>query len=144
MNPMAGKQNHLFLLEVDRENLVEDSIAKIVTLNKSKNCDPLTLPIEVRFKGEPGIDEGGVRKEYFELVMKELFSTTYGMFKVNEETQMYWFNGESPCMPLFFELVGTLMGIAMYNDCHIEVPLVSCIYKILLGGKPDFDDLAHW
>ena len=62
----------MFLLEVDRENLVEDSIAKIVTLNKSKNCDPLTLPIEVRFKGEPGIDEGGVRKEYFELVMKEL------------------------------------------------------------------------
>ena len=115
-----------------------------MTLNKQKNLDPLTLPIEVRFKGEPGIDEGGVRKEYFELVMKELFSSTYGMFKCNEDSQMYWFNGESAEMPLNFELVGTLMGIAMYNDCHIEVPLVSVIYKFLLGGKPDFEDLAHW
>ena len=102
------------------------------------------MPIEVRFKGEPGIDEGGVRKEYFELVMKELFSITYGMFKINEDTQMYWFNGESPVMNLNFELVGTLMGIAMYNNCHLEVPLVCVTYKILLSGKPNFDDLAHW
>jgi hypothetical protein len=47
--------------------------------------DPLKLPLTVRFKGEPGIDEGGLSKEYFKLIMAELFSEKYGMFKHNTE-----------------------------------------------------------
>lgn len=49
------------------------------------NRDPLKLPISIRFAGEPGIDEGGVRKEYFQLLIKELLSPNYGMFKYNED-----------------------------------------------------------
>jgi ubiquitin-protein ligase E3 A len=30
--------------------------------------------------GEPGIDEGGVRKEFFQLLIKNLFDPQYGMF----------------------------------------------------------------
>jgi ubiquitin-protein ligase E3 A len=55
--------------------------------------DPLKMPISIRFEGEPGIDQGGVRKEYFSLVIKELLSPNYGMFKYNEDVQLYYFNG---------------------------------------------------
>ena len=54
-----------FLLEISRENILDDSLQKIVHLKHSEGRDPLKLPISLRFAGEPGIDEGGVRKEYF-------------------------------------------------------------------------------
>ncbi len=55
--------------------------------------DPLKLPLKTEFENEPGIDMGGVMKEYFSLIMKELFNPQYGMFKFNEDVQLYWFNG---------------------------------------------------
>ena len=76
--------------------------------------------------------------------MEELFSAKYGMFKYNEDVQMYWFNGQTFETNLNFELVGTLLGIAMYNSCNIEVPLAPVIYKLILGGKANLEDMTFW
>ena len=57
-----------FLLEIDRADIMEECLSKIINMNYDKKkgqIDPLSLPIEVRFKNEPGIDEGGVRKEFY-------------------------------------------------------------------------------
>lgn len=94
--------------------------------------DPLKLPLRVEFKGEPGIDMGGVAKEYFSLVVKELFNPLLGMFKVNEDVQLYWFNGATFEPNVNFELVGTLMGLAIYNNLFIDLPLAHACYKLLL------------
>ena len=53
----------------------------------------MKLPLRITFEKEPGIDVGGVRKEFFSLIMKELFNLEFAMFKFNEDTQLYWFNG---------------------------------------------------
>ena len=106
--------------------------------------DPLKLPLMVRFAGEPGIDEGGVRKEYFSLIMKEICNQQYGMFNYNEDTQLYWINGLTFEMNINFELVGTLMGIAIYNNTFIDLPFPTAAYKILLDEKPTMDDLVQW
>ena len=34
----------------------------------------------VEFEGEPGIDEGGVSKEFFQIVFEEIFNPDYGEF----------------------------------------------------------------
>ena len=54
-----------FLLEITRETILDESLQKIVHLKPMDCKDPLKLPISIRFANEPGIDEGGVRKEYF-------------------------------------------------------------------------------
>jgi hypothetical protein len=36
----------------------------------------------VSFVEEEGIDAGGLRREYFQLLMDKLFSPDYGMFRV--------------------------------------------------------------
>ena len=33
------------------------------------------------FDGEEGVDAGGVRKEYFQVMMRELLDPNYGMFR---------------------------------------------------------------
>ena len=103
--------------------------------------DPLKLPINIRFSGEPGIDEGGVRKEYFMLVVQELISPKYGMFKFNEDVQLYWFNGATLEPPIYFELIGVLMGIAIYNNTFIDLPFPYACFKILIDEEPNIDDL---
>ena len=74
-----------FLLEISRDNILDDSLQKIVNAKPVQDHDVLKLPVSIRFSGEPGIDEGGVRKEYFQLVVKQLLSPNYGMFRYNED-----------------------------------------------------------
>jgi hypothetical protein len=35
-------------------------------------------PLKVVFDNEEGIDEGGVRKEYYQIMMKQLLDPNYG------------------------------------------------------------------
>ena len=98
----------------------------------------------IRFANEPGIDEGGVRKEYFSLIMKQIISEQYGMFRFKEDAQLYWINGMTFEMNINFELVGTLMGIAIYNNTFIDMPFPRAAYKMLLDQEPNLDDLAQW
>ena len=37
-------------------------------------------PLKVKFAGEQGIDQGGVKKEFFMLLLRQLFDLNYGMF----------------------------------------------------------------
>ena len=51
-------------MEVRRDNILDDSLEKLVKVLPIGGKDPLKLPMKVEFKNEPGIDVGGVRKEY--------------------------------------------------------------------------------
>jgi len=133
-----------FLLEISRENILDDSLTKIVHLKSVDGHDPLKMPISIRFSNEPGIDEGGVRKEYFSLVVKELLSPGYAMFKFNEDVQLYYFNGQTLEPNIYFELIGNLMGIAVYNNTFIDLPFPRACYKVLIDQEPDLDDLRQW
>ena len=44
-----------------------------------KGSKDLFKPLRVHFIGEDGIDAGGVKKEFFQLLMTELLSPDYGM-----------------------------------------------------------------
>jgi ubiquitin-protein ligase E3 A len=80
------EQNFYLSLAVDRNNLVEDSLNGLL-----KSSKDLKKPLKVKFKGEPGIDAGGVQKEFFQLLVRELFDVHFGMFDYNEESRLYWF-----------------------------------------------------
>lgn len=54
----------------------------------------------------PGVDEGGVSKEFFQLIVEQLFNIDYGMFTVDEETRSYWFNQNSFENDAQFSLIG--------------------------------------
>ena len=41
--------------------------------------------MKVVFKGEAGIDEGGLTREFLLLIVKEIFDPNLGMFKYNPD-----------------------------------------------------------
>jgi hypothetical protein len=121
-----------YLMEVHRDKILDDSLEKLVKCKLFGNKDPLKLPMKVQFHNEPAIDVGGVIKEYLSLVGKEVFNPNLGMFKFNEDVQLYWFNGATFEPNVNFELVGTLMGLAIYNNMFIDMPMAHACYKLLL------------
>ena len=54
------------------------------------------------------------------------------MFTVYEESRLHWFNGSTFEANQKFELIGKLMGIALYNQNILELNMPIACYKKLL------------
>lgn len=57
----------------------------------------LSCVLQVIFVGEEAVDAGGVRKEFFLLIMRELLDPKYGMFRYYEESRLIWFSDKVGC-----------------------------------------------
>ena len=125
MNAGAFDLNPYLVLKVNRNNLIPDTLQKLVSggLNLKKQ-------LKVVFIGEPGIDEGGVRKEFFQLIIKELFDPNYGMFTQNNR-RLFWFNGMSAECNVNFELIGIVTGLAISNNVILDMQFPMALYKML-------------
>lgn len=54
------------------------------------------------------------------------------MFNYNDKERLYWFNGLTHEPNVNFELIGIMMGLAIYNNIILDVPLPMVCYKKLL------------
>lgn len=137
----GGDDNGPYLvLKVERNNLIMSTLSKLV----SGSITNYKKPLKVVFEGEPGIDEGGVRKEFFQLIIKELFDPNFGMFIYNEKKRIYWFNGNSIEPNINFEMIGIVTGLAIYNNIILDMHFPLALYKLLLDQQPTLEDLKEW
>ncbi|KAI5073199.1 hypothetical protein GOP47_0011212 [Adiantum capillus-veneris] len=124
------------VLRVRRTHLIHDTLGQL-------NVDRINYkkPLKVVFEGEEGVDEGGITKEFFQLLCRELFNVDYGMFTYNEETRNFWFNSNSMESESTFELVGIILGLGIYNNVILDVHLPLVVFKRLLGLRPQLSDV---
>ncbi|CAL8257158.1 unnamed protein product [Lota lota] len=137
--PVVESVNPCLILIVRRENIVEDTME---VLRKSKNVD-YKKPLKVIFVGEEAVDAGGVRKEFFLLIMRELLDPKYGMFRYHEESRLIWFSNKTFEDIDLFHLIGVICGLAIYNLTIVELNFPVALYKKLLKRSPTLDDLKE-
>ncbi|XP_030060680.1 putative E3 ubiquitin-protein ligase HECTD2 [Microcaecilia unicolor] len=119
----------LFLnIKVRRMHLVSDSLDEL----RRKRAD-LKKKLKVTFVGEAGLDMGGLTKEWFLLLVRQIFHTDCGMFSYHNDSRCYWFNSFKSDNYAEFRLVGTLMGLALYNSITLDIRFPPCCYKKLLS-----------
>ncbi|CAB4065002.1 Zinc finger SWIM domain-containing protein 6,Zinc finger SWIM domain-containing protein 5,Zinc finger SWIM domain-containing protein 4,Probable E3 ubiquitin-protein ligase HERC4 [Lepeophtheirus salmonis] len=99
-NPGFGEpEAYSFLnLVVDRNNLVQTTLAIV---NQLSPVD-LKKPLRVKFTDEEAEDAGGVKKEFFLLLIREITDPKYGMFKKYDDG-VIWFSSscfEEPIVEL--------------------------------------------
>ncbi|XP_045467862.1 probable E3 ubiquitin-protein ligase HERC4 isoform X2 [Harmonia axyridis] len=130
--------NQYLFLNVSRESLVEDALREL------QSVDPADLrkPLKVKFYGEEAEDAGGVSKEFFMLLLREILSPKFGMFKEYEETRAIWFS-DSGLMEdgNNFMLIGIICGLAIYNFTIINIPFPLALYKKLLEESVGLVDM---
>ena len=54
------------------------------------------------------------------------------MLVYNEETRTFWFNGHSIETEVEFQLMGQMLGLAIYNGAQLSVRFPLVVYKKLL------------
>ena len=71
----AWEDGHIKLV-VRRQYLLLDSVDAVMSLGR----DDLRKRWRIEFLGEPGIDAGGVSREWFELVTEQIFDPAFGLW----------------------------------------------------------------
>lgn len=141
-NPFAAQMDQYFaylFLEINRETIIEDTLNYFVREDVN-----FRKPLRIKFIGELGVDEGGVQKEFFQLLIRKLFDPAYTMFTYNQESRMLWFNGNTFEANVKFELLGILLGIAIYNQNILDLHLPMACFKKLLDIQPTLSDLHEY
>jgi ferric iron reductase protein FhuF len=71
---LAALIHPFFVMLIDREKILQTTLSQIM----AESDEGLTKPLRVIFMNEEAIDEGGVRKELFQLLVSQLFSLEFG------------------------------------------------------------------
>ncbi|ORY86772.1 hypothetical protein BCR37DRAFT_123533 [Protomyces lactucae-debilis] len=101
--------------------------------------------LNIRFAGEEGVDAGGVTREWFQVLARQMFDPNYALFvPVNADRNTYHPNklsGINPEHLSFFKFVGRIVGKALYDgrllDCHFSRP----VYRKMLGKNVSLKDM---
>ncbi|XP_066246881.1 ubiquitin-protein ligase E3A isoform X2 [Euwallacea similis] len=144
LQAVTGQPSNPYLrLKVRRDNIIDDALVELEMISM-ENPNDLKKQLVVEFEGEQGIDEGGVSKEFFQLVIEEIFNPDYAMFTVQNETQTVWFNPTSFESTAQFTLIGIVLGLAIYNNIILAVNFPMVLYRKLMGRQGSFEDLVDW
>ncbi|KAI8823394.1 uncharacterized protein EV422DRAFT_565344 [Fimicolochytrium jonesii] len=123
-------------LHIRRNNLIEDSLNQL----QSRHFD-LKKKLRIEFMNEDGVDAGGLTKEWFLLLVRDLFDPQYGMFIYEEDSNLCWFNPASFENTEEFRLVGIILGLAIHNSNILDIHFPLACYKKLLDQPTDIEDL---
>lgn len=146
------KLNQYLVLKIRRECLVEDSL-KGVSEVVGSGGEEIKKGLRIEFKGEEGIDAGGLRKEWFLLLVRDVFNPDHGkllrilflqssqlivigMFSYDDDSQFCYFNPNSFETTDQFFLVGVVLGLAIYNSTILDVALPPFAFRKLLAAGP--------
>ncbi|XP_078046235.1 HECT and RLD domain containing E3 ubiquitin ligase 4 isoform X1 [Augochlora pura] len=127
------------ILNVSRDKIVGDTLTEL----SHYDSNDLKKPLRVKFHGEEAEDQGGVRKEFFMLLLREILDPKYGMFKQYDETRVIWFSEDSFEDENMYFLIGILCGLVIYNFIIIDLPFPLALYKKLLQEPVSLIDIKE-
>lgn len=144
-----GVNNPYLQIEVRRSHVVRDALFQL----QGKSNSDLKKQLRITFAGEEGIDEGGIQKEFFQIISKEIFHPSSGLFRYNEgkrclilESRTTFFSCWEPNtmekeMLDEYNLLGKLLGLAFYNGIALDINFTPALYKKLLKMQVEIEDL---
>jgi hypothetical protein len=128
-------------VQVRRENLLGDSFSQIMSLDPNL----LARRLRIVFVDEPGIDAGGLLREWCTLITQQLFDPQFGLFYLQGNDAGYTINPISGlCNGLhlkYFRFAGRFIGKAILEHQTIPAHLSLPILKHILSVPISFSDL---
>lgn len=101
--------------------------------------------LEVNFKGESGIDAGGVTREWYQVLSRQMFNPDYALFTpvASDETTFHP-NRTSYINPehlSFFKFIGKIIGKAIFDNSFLDCHFSRAVYKRILGKSVSLKDM---
>uniref|UniRef100_A0A8C7ZNU7 E3 ubiquitin-protein ligase n=1 Tax=Oryzias sinensis TaxID=183150 RepID=A0A8C7ZNU7_9TELE len=132
-----------FELKVKRNEVLEDSYRRIVSV---KTPDLLKARLWIEFVGEKGLDYGGVSREWFYLISKEMFNPYYGLFEYSAtDNYTLQINPNSGLCNedhlSYFKFIGRVAGMAVFHGKLLDAFFIRPFYKMVLQKPIILQDL---
>ncbi|XP_022911750.1 E3 ubiquitin-protein ligase Nedd-4 isoform X7 [Onthophagus taurus] len=132
-----------FEIKVRRTHILEDSYRVISSVSRPDN---LKTKLWVEFEAEVGLDYGGLAREWFFLLSKEMFNPYYGLYEYsamdNYTLQINPASGMCNEEHLnYFKFIGRVAGLAVYHGKLLDAFFIRPFYKMMLGKSIDLKDM---
>ncbi|XP_065315888.1 ubiquitin-protein ligase E3A-like isoform X2 [Gordionus sp. m RMFG-2023] len=128
--------------KVRRTHLIQDSLSNLEIIVE-ENPEHLKKQLIVEFEDETGHDQGGLSKEFFQLIIEQIFNQDYGMFVYEQGSQCFWFNSQPFENWSEYYLIGTIIGLAIYNGIILDIKFPPVLYSKLYGNPGTLEDLQQ-
>lgn len=129
------------LLEIERDNLLHNSCEQLLWATP----DQLHQSLRIKFANEPGVDAGGLVREWFTLMTKEVFDDTTGLFYRSGNGDGLMINPASAEASvdhlMYYQAIGRFIGRALFEGILIDAHLALPVCKHILGIPITFSDL---
>ncbi len=137
LRPIPG-QCHI---KVRRTHIFEDAYAEIMR----QQPNDLKKRLMINFDNEPGLDYGGLSREFFFLLSHEMFNPFYCLFEYsahdNYTLQINPNSGINPEHLNYFKFIGRVLGLAIFHRRFLDAYFIVSFYKMILNKKITLADL---
>ncbi|KAK2854067.1 hypothetical protein Q5P01_006728 [Channa striata] len=132
-----------FEMKLRRNTVLEDSYRRILSV---KRPDLLKARLWMEFEGEKGLDYGGVAREWFFLMSKEMFNPYYGLFEYSAtDNYTLQINPNSGLCNedhlSYFKFIGRVAGMAVYHGKLLDAFFIRPFYKMMLQKPITLQDM---
>lgn len=128
-------------ITVSRDNLFEDSFQQIMRLQPFD----LRRRLYIIFKGEEGLDYGGVAREWFFHLSHDVLNPMYCLFEyASTSNYCLQINAASSVNPdhlVYFRFIGRFIAMALYHGKFIDSGFTLPFYKRMLSKKLYLKDI---
>lgn len=141
-----NQRNHPMLqLQVRREHVFHDSFKSLYF----KSGEEMKFgKLSIRFHGEEGVDAGGVTREWFQVLARQMFDPNYVLFvPVSSDRTTFHPNKLSSINDehlMFFKFIGRIIGKALYEGRLLDCYFSRAVYKRILGKPVSVKDMESF
>ncbi|KAH6847859.1 hypothetical protein B0I37DRAFT_415566 [Chaetomium sp. MPI-CAGE-AT-0009] len=104
--------------------------------------------LNIRFHGEEGVDAGGVTREWFQVLARQMFDPNYALFiPVSSDRTTFHPNklsGINDEHLMFFKFIGRIIGKALYEGRLLDCYFSRAVYKRILGKPVSVKDMESF
>ncbi|KAL7799741.1 hypothetical protein V8C37DRAFT_89902 [Trichoderma ceciliae] len=104
--------------------------------------------LNIRFNGEEGVDAGGVTREWFQVLARQMFDPNYALFiPVSSDRTTFHPNklsGINDEHLRFFKFIGRIIGKALYEGRLLDCFFSRAVYKRILGKSVSVKDMESF
>ncbi|KAL2169321.1 hypothetical protein VTG60DRAFT_6255 [Thermothelomyces hinnuleus] len=104
--------------------------------------------LNIRFQGEEGVDAGGVTREWFQVLSRQMFDPNYALFiPVSSDRTTFHPNklsGVNDEHLMFFKFIGRIIGKALYEGRVLDCYFSRAVYKRILGKPVSVKDMESF
>ncbi|KAI1388266.1 uncharacterized protein F4822DRAFT_240233 [Hypoxylon trugodes] len=142
---VSQRPHPLLQLQVRREQVFHDSFKSLYF----KTGEEMKFgKLSIRFHGEEGVDAGGVTREWFQVLARQMFDANYALFvPVSSDRTTFHPNklsGINDEHLMFFKFIGRIIGKALYEGRLLDCYFSRAVYKRILGKPVSVKDMESF